>query len=144
MQLHNRVVARFTDGRVLKGTTQDFAVGRDYFHVIPPETGAEVVRVSLATLKAVFFVKNHAGNKDYNEKKAFDKPVPGRKLQVTFRDGEVLVGSSDRLRRRPSGVLHDPGRSEVEQRSDLRGGPRGAIGGVHPVAADSPSASRPV
>ena len=94
MQLHNRVVARFADGRVLKGTTQDFAVGRDYFHVIPPETGAELVRVNLATLKAVFFVKNHAGDKDYNEKKAFEKPVPGRKLQVTFRDGEVLVGSS--------------------------------------------------
>ena len=52
------------------------------------------MRVSLATLKAVFFVKDHTGNKDYNEKKAFDKPVPGRKLQVTFRDGEVLVGSS--------------------------------------------------
>ena len=94
MQLHNRVVARFADGRVLKGTTQDFAVGRDYFHVIPPETGAESVRVNLATLKAVFFVKDHTGNKDYNEKKAFEKPVPGRKLQVTFRDGEVLVGSS--------------------------------------------------
>ena len=40
MQLHNRVVARFTDGRVLKGTTQDFAVSRDYFHVIPAETPA--------------------------------------------------------------------------------------------------------
>lgn len=94
MQLHNRVVARFADGKVLKGTTQDFAVGRDYFHVIPPEAGGESVRVNLAALKAVFFVKDHTGNKDYNEKKAFDKPVPGRKLQVTFRDGEVLVGSS--------------------------------------------------
>ena len=52
------------------------------------------MRVNLATLKAVFFVKDHAGNKDYNENKAFEKPVPGRKLQVTFRDGEMLVGSS--------------------------------------------------
>jgi small nuclear ribonucleoprotein (snRNP)-like protein len=94
MQLHNRVVARFTDGRVLKGTTNDFSVSRDFFHVLPPEPGATPVRVLLAHLKALFFVKDHLGDKAYNEKKAFEKLVPGRKLQVTFRDGEVLVGSS--------------------------------------------------
>ena len=94
MQIHNRVVARFADGRTLKGTTQDFAVGRDLFHVIPPEPGAKPERVSLSLLKALFFVKDHVGNKDYNEVKQFDKLVPGRKLQVTFKDGEVLVGST--------------------------------------------------
>ncbi len=94
MQLHNRVVARFADGHVVKGTTQDFAVTRDFFHVIPSEPGAAPVRVNVPLLKAVFFVKDHTGDKDYNERKAFDKLVPGRKLQVTFRDGEVLVGSS--------------------------------------------------
>ncbi len=93
MQIHNRVVARFADGRVLKGTTQDFSVSRDSFHVIPPDAGAPI-RVTIPALKAVFFVKDHTGDKDYNEKKAFEKLVPGRKLQVTFRDGEVLVGSS--------------------------------------------------
>ncbi|MGE0362736.1 MAG: hypothetical protein AB7H93_03650 [Vicinamibacterales bacterium] len=94
MQLHNRVVARFADGHIVKGTTQDFAVTRDFFHVIPAEPGATPVRVNVPLLKAVFFVKDHTGDKDYNERKAFDKLVPGRKLQVTFRDGEVLVGSS--------------------------------------------------
>ena len=94
MQIHNRVVARFADGRVLKGTTQDFSVSRDSFHVIPPDAGATPIRVYVPALKAVFFVKDHTGDKDYNEKKAFEKLVPGRKLQVTFRDGEVLVGSS--------------------------------------------------
>ena len=48
----------------------------------------------IPALKAVFFVKDHTGNKDYNEVKKFDKLVPGRKLQVTFKDGEVLVGST--------------------------------------------------
>jgi hypothetical protein len=94
MQLHNRVVARFADGRVVKGRTQDFSVARDFFHVIPAEPGVPPVRVSIPALKAVFFVKDHTGDKDYNERKAFDKRVPGRKLQVTFRDGEVLVGTS--------------------------------------------------
>ncbi len=92
--MHNRVVARFADGRVLKGTTQDFSVTRDFFHVIPPDAGATPVRVTIPALKAVFFVKDHTGDKDYNEQKAFEKVVPGRKLQVTFRDGEVLVGTS--------------------------------------------------
>jgi hypothetical protein len=94
MQLHNRVVARFTDGRMLKGITRDFSVSRDFFHVIPPEAGAAPVRVALAALKAVFFVKDHVGNKDYNEKKQFDRLVPGRKLQVVFKDGETIVGST--------------------------------------------------
>lgn len=94
MQIHNRVVARFADGRMVKGTTQDFSVSRDHFHVIPPEPGAAPVRVGMLGLKAVFFVKDHAGNRDYNEKKAFDKLVPGRKLQVVFKDGEMLVGTT--------------------------------------------------
>jgi hypothetical protein len=94
MQIHNRVVARFSDGRMVKGTTQDFSVARDYFHVIPPEAGAPPVRVGVPALKAVFFVKDHNGNKDYNEKKQFDRAVPGRKLQVVFKDGEMLVGST--------------------------------------------------
>ena len=94
MQIHNRVVARYADGRIVKGTTQDFSVTRDFFHVIPPDAGATPVRVTIPVLKAVFFVKDHTGDKDYNERKAFDKVVPGRKLQVTFRDGEVLVGTS--------------------------------------------------
>lgn len=94
MQIHNRVVARFADGRIVKGTTQDFSVGKDYFHVIPPEAGAAPVRVVMPALKAVFFVKDHVGDKAYNEKKAFDRQVPGRKLQVVFKDGETLVGST--------------------------------------------------
>lgn len=94
MQIHNRIVARFTDGKMVKGTTHDFSVARDFFHVIPPEAGAKPVRVNLPALKAVFFVKDHEGNKNYNEKKAFDRQVPGRKLQVVFKDGEILVGST--------------------------------------------------
>ncbi|MEZ5417270.1 MAG: hypothetical protein R2708_08000 [Vicinamibacterales bacterium] len=94
MQIHNRVVARFADGRIVKGTTQDFSVTRDYFHVIPPEAGAAPIRVVVRELKAVFFVKDHVGNKEYNERKQFDRLVPGRKLQVVFKDGEALVGST--------------------------------------------------
>ena len=94
MQVHNRIVARFADGRIVKGTTRDFSVTREYFHVIPPAAEAPPVRVVIAALKAVFFVKDHAGNRHYSEKKAFEKLVPGRKLQVIFKDGEILVGAT--------------------------------------------------
>jgi len=94
MQVHNRIVARFVDGRTVKGTTQDFSVTRDHFHVIPPEAGAARVRVGIPELKAVFFVKDHNGDRHYSEKKSFERMVPGRKLQVVFKDGETLVGAT--------------------------------------------------
>lgn len=92
--LPNRIVARFADGRMLKGTTQDFAPGKDAFHVIGSEGGAQPVRVDVELLKAVFFVKSLIGNPSYAEVKEFGGPTTGRKIQVTFSDGEVLVGST--------------------------------------------------
>lgn len=92
--LPNRIVARFVDGRLLKGTTQDFAPAKDAFHVIGSEGGARPVKVTVADLKAVFFVRSLVGNAAYDEVKAFGGPVPGRKVQVTFKDGEILVGST--------------------------------------------------
>jgi hypothetical protein len=92
--LPNRIVARFADGRMLKGTTQDFAPAKEWFHVIGSEGGARPVKVLVSDLKAVFFVKSLIGNAAYDERKEFGGPVQGRKVQVTFKDGEVLVGST--------------------------------------------------
>ena len=97
--MQNRVVARFLDGRVLKGTTADFLPTRPQFHVaVPPHGGgaAQSVEIKLAELKAVFFVKDLIGDAAYNEGKAFEadlKPA-GRKVQVEFRDGETVVGTT--------------------------------------------------
>jgi hypothetical protein len=92
--IQNRVVARFADGRTLKGTTQDFAPGKEAFHVITSEGGARPIKVVLADLKAVFFVKDLIGNALYIDSKEFVRPLPGKKLQVTFADGEVVVGAT--------------------------------------------------
>jgi Family of unknown function (DUF6982) len=92
--LPNRIVARYADGRMLKGTTQDFAPAKDSFHVIGSEGGARPVKVVVSELKAVFFVKSLVGNSAYHEVKEFEGPTSGRKVQVTFKDGEVLVGST--------------------------------------------------
>jgi hypothetical protein len=94
----NKVVARFADGRMLKGMTADFFPAKDLFH-IALEGGpadAEPVEVHTSELKALFFVKDLAGNPEYVERKEFDPahPPAGRRLRVEFRDGEVLVGTT--------------------------------------------------
>lgn len=92
--LPNRVVARFADGRMIKGTTQDFAPAKECFHVITSEGGARPTRIAIADLKAVFFVRSLVGNATHQEQHGFSAPLQGRKVQVTFKDGEVLVGTT--------------------------------------------------
>lgn len=94
----NRVVARFADGRMVKGTTADFFPGKESFHVSEAGAAPEATPVEVHTseLKALFFVKDLAGNREHVEKNAFDasRPAPGRKIKVVFTDGEVLVGTT--------------------------------------------------
>lgn len=89
-----RVVARFSDGRMLKGTTRDFSASKPVFHVIPDgDHKAAATRVSVADLKAVYFVKTLEGRKDHVERLDPDASrSPGRPLRVIFRDGEVALG----------------------------------------------------
>ena len=97
MALKNKVVARYLDGRVIKGTTQDFIPTRSFFHVIPSEGGASV-QVRLDELKAVFFVKDWAGNPERVDVPAFTRGpgenAYGKKIAVHFADGELLCGYS--------------------------------------------------
>jgi len=93
-----KIVARYTDGKVLRGYTHDFFPDKSLFHLksIAEENKGRVVEVHLKELKAVFFVKDFLGNPSYNEVKHFTEgqnPL-GRKIEVTFKDGEILVGST--------------------------------------------------
>jgi hypothetical protein len=96
--IQNKIVVRYQDGRINKGVTNDFSPNKDLFHLHPmdalPET--KPFKVSMQELKAVFFVKTFEGNPKYNDKKELevDKTVVGRKIRVIFRDGEVLVGTT--------------------------------------------------
>ena len=92
----NKVVVRFADGRLVKGTTKDFLPAKPMFHVVDPDAppGTEPRTITVSELKAVFFVKEFAGDPGYREKKEFEaeqRPL-GRPIRVVFRDGEVLVG----------------------------------------------------
>ena len=91
------MVARYIDGRRVKGVSQDFFPNKDRFHVYPAaKPSGEAVEVLLKELKAIFFVKDFVGNYLHNDRKEYiqgEKPS-GRKVEVAFRDGEVLVGTT--------------------------------------------------
>jgi len=96
--IQNKIVARYQDGRMLKGSTSDFMPNKEIFHVVPVDApaGSKPLDVLVKDLKALFFVKDLAGTGHAEEKKDFDpsKPVAGRKIKVVFKDGEIMVGAT--------------------------------------------------
>ena len=91
-----KVVARYMDGRILKGHTQNFDPKGHVFALkeldSPPDQEPTLVKVE--ELKALFFVTDFIGDHQYNERKEFIEAATGRRLAVKFTDGEVLIGTS--------------------------------------------------
>ncbi len=92
----NKIVARFQDGRIVKGLTTDFLPAKDLFHVVPAEAapGTKPAEVKVSDLKALFFVRDFTGDAGRQESRDFTKPPVGRKIRVVFKDGETLVGTT--------------------------------------------------
>jgi len=92
-----KIVARYRDGRMVKGTTNNFWPGKPSFHVTPlgSRAGEPPTLVLTDQLKAVFVVHDLAGNPRRREKRHFhgNKTTYGQKMEVTFEDGEVLEGT---------------------------------------------------
>jgi len=90
-----RVVVRFADGGLLKGTTQDFLPNRPSFHLISADGGA-VREVRCKDLKAVFVVKSLEGDPERVSLRGFlnapTSTTQGKKIAVRFKDGELLCG----------------------------------------------------
>ncbi len=97
MQDRAKVVAAYLDGRRLKGTTNDFSPARGQFFLFPvgvePKPGDRGTAVRVADLKAVFFVKDFTGN-SLPRNAVATSPLPGKKIEVTFADGEKRFGFS--------------------------------------------------
>ncbi|MGD8468030.1 MAG: hypothetical protein PVI49_05885, partial [Desulfobacterales bacterium] len=75
----NKVVARFKDGTILKGKTNDFFPNKTSFHV---ETlNGETETIDVEQLKALFLVKDFEGNKEYNEEFNDEVSGAGRKIK---------------------------------------------------------------
>jgi hypothetical protein len=89
-----RVVARFRGGEVVRGYTNDFHPSKTHLHLMPEDKAGETMFLALTQLKAVFFVREFEGDRSRVDRHEFDKAQYGRKVEVTFDDGEVLRGTT--------------------------------------------------
>ncbi|GAB4539610.1 MAG: hypothetical protein Fur0020_08530 [Thermodesulfovibrionia bacterium] len=96
----NKVVARYKDGRLIKGKTNDFSVNKPRFH-IEVDSGKSIgvrmealrsVEINVDELKAAFFVKDLEG--DRRRRDIYEDIISGggRKVRVRFFDGEEIIG----------------------------------------------------
>lgn len=91
--MENKVVVHMRDGTIHKGITNDFRPEEDLFHLLPAEGGGVPMRVQLRSMKALFYVKDYIGNRDYQTRRAFElSRRDGSKAVVTFEDGETIWG----------------------------------------------------
>jgi hypothetical protein len=86
----NKVVAKFTDGSLLKGKTSDFFPNKQIFHL--ELSDGSIIEVAIEKLKAVFFVKHFEGDKNRSDSYEDHVSGGGRKIQVKFPDGELIIG----------------------------------------------------
>jgi hypothetical protein len=93
-----KVIARYRNGKLVKGTTSNFMHRNPAFHMRPVngQPNQPPIQVQVRDLKAVFVVRSFGGNPGYQEKTSFQPGATpyGRKLQVTFEDGETISGAS--------------------------------------------------
>lgn len=97
--IQNKIVAHYESGELFKGISNDFMPDKDYFRVIlrDAKPGSPPVKLQITGLKALFFVKKYEGNPSYSEKKVFDprRLLTGRKIKALFKDGELMVGTTN-------------------------------------------------
>ena len=110
----NKVVVAFLDGRRLKGYVYDFSALKDSFNVLPADKPLQEhgVKVLMQDLKAVFFVKDFMGDQRHVEKPIIDKQGHGRAIEVSFRDGEKIVGKTEGYNPQKPGFFLIPGDPE--------------------------------
>ena len=98
--LKKKAVVKYQNGEIIKGWVEDFRPDRDSFILFPliEYSEEERMEINFNSLKAVYFVKDFIGNKDYKKVRTFDvdrKITPSqRKLIVNFKNGEHLYGTS--------------------------------------------------
>ena len=93
----NRAVVAFLDGRRLKGYIFNFSALKDGFRLFPDGPAGQLsgIDILIKDLKAIFFVREFAGNPEYTNTSGVDAPKHGRKVVVSFSDGEELSGATE-------------------------------------------------
>ncbi len=106
-----KVVAEYANGKTIKGYTLNFFPNKDRFHVIPIEKPSDKpTEVLISQLKAVSVVQDFNGDPQYVERKGYleGETRYGTPLEVTFGDGDVIVGSCMGIDLRRQGFFISP------------------------------------
>ena len=95
----NKIVVKYKDGKIVKGWSTDFGPNKEIFHLHPlEEDSKDILEIKISLLKAVFFVKDYEGNKDYEKVRTFEGSPKGppteRKIIIIFKDGENFYGTT--------------------------------------------------
>lgn len=86
-----QVVIHFADGRLMKGHATDFFPNKETFQMAEKDS-SESSEIRVSDLKGIFFVKTFEGNPKHHERKDLERAGMGKRIQVNFKDGEVLIG----------------------------------------------------
>ncbi len=109
-----KAVVKYQNGEIIKGWIEDFRLDRASFILFPliDYSKEERMEINFNSLKAVFFVKDFTGDKNYKKVRTFNvdlKITPSqRKLIVNFEDGEHLYGTSHNYGRYKVGFFMYP------------------------------------
>jgi len=93
--MEQKIVVHTKEGKIYKGVTQDFAEGCDAFHFLPNEGGGVPMTLRIEELKALFWVKDYLGNRNFEARRQFDDKRQGQRAVVVFKDGEEIWGTAD-------------------------------------------------
>ena len=93
----NKVVVALVDNRRIKGFVYNFSAVRETFSVFPTESAqkTEANDIRLKDVKAVFFVKDFMGNSARSDVQSPEQLRRGRKMEIIFRDGEKMIGTTE-------------------------------------------------
>ena len=89
-----KVVARFRDGHLVRGYTSDFHPSKPQLHLSTEPHSSDRLFLQISKLKALFFVRDFLGDQMRVDRHEFGAAPQGRKVAVTFHDGEILLGST--------------------------------------------------
>ena len=93
--MEHKIVVHLKDGTVHKGVTQDFDPGAEAFHLLPAEGGGVPVAIRIEDMKAMFYVRDYLGNRNFNASRSHaGDPGDARKVILKFRDGEEIARHS--------------------------------------------------
>lgn len=94
--MEQKLVVHTKDGSIHKGITQDFDPAREEFHFLPGEGGGIPMLMRVSDMKALFWVKDYLGNRQFVAQRVFAETDAARERAiVTFEDGEEIWGTLD-------------------------------------------------